>query len=308
MFHLYGTYLGENTSPWLEIIAGFVGVLVAAITSFLIFYLERKNEKLREADRLNEIEKYVKDSIPLLCDRVDAHLKSIQDIELRLSKKQTPENLNFELTTSLHGRTLSWLSKTDLFTIYVRKKKYHKKDRILYLSKLNNQLDYLESANELWVKMMDDTLRVNFNNYLNKYNDNFFELISNCQRLIVKARSGQHSFDRETLVMIIEIDKIIGNYQNTENFKDHYVTAERLFTPLLKCCGTYRKNGTALEIILMVNKTMVWFENMDALKTSVLNVITHTKKKMRLTKIELNRFLQLSEHTSKKPWRRRTTN
>lgn len=305
MFHFFGTYTGDAGVPWLEMLAGFVGVLFAAGVSFAIFYLERLKEQKKEEERLDEIEGYVSISIPLLCDRIDSHLKTVKKVEDKLKKKETPDNFNFELTTSLHGRSLSWLSKTDLFTIYVTNKEHHRKDRIEYLSKLNNQLDYLENANELWVRMMDDTLRVNFNQYLNKYNDNFFELVSAIQRLIVTARATSTSFDAETLDLIKAMDGIMAGYQQTDNFKDHYVTVEKLFTPILEYCANLKKNRTALEIILMINKTTLWFENMHTLKASVLSVIKDTQKKMCLTKIELNRFLQLSKHESKKPWRRR---
>lgn len=84
-----------------------------------------------------------------------------------------------------------------------------------------------------------------------------------------------------------------------ESQADTYITVDELFIPLRAIAAKKVKNMAALEIVLMIDQTVLWHHNLHTLKTTVLENIRHTKKRLNLSKLQLNRFLELSNHTKK---------
>jgi hypothetical protein len=134
-----GEFLGDGGTPFLDLAVQFLGIVVGAVISILVFQMGKRNEDKKEQQRLGDLARYassaVNDLLPVLTKQQESLRKFSNELSL-------PRDVNYapQMIVSLHAKSIRWIKHDDLYKIFLDNKRNKQKNSDT-LRQFNSDLD-----------------------------------------------------------------------------------------------------------------------------------------------------------------------
>jgi hypothetical protein len=224
-------------------------VVFTVLTPIIIFilgqWLLRRNDKIKERNKLYDIRLYFYSQVDTL---IKATIKQKENLNVFIDKlkEERIQNLNFALSSDFQIKHLEALPKTDLFTVIVSKEKKNRDQRLSTFWKcqqsfdlvdwhsknFQNRFDYIFSHSSDYGKLWNESIK-----YIGNFHDRWI------------SEAINKGFDITKDPFLSDVWKIFHEWVKYENFRDMYVADKQLIKPLIVHCKKQLPNYFALILL-----------------------------------------------------------
>lgn len=254
-----GEFIGHQS--FLETYGNLIGIVVATIVSWTIFYFEKKRDENKELARLEDLRKYLRKAIHDLNEPIDEQKQDlIRIVKILLEKKHDP--FARILYSNLNAENIKWISRGDLYNIINR--------NAINMKKLNDELSYLDFVNphlyESFKYAITDT-RVYIERLLK-----IRRAVSN----IWRKMKAEYETSKKTNVYLqkspfyIEFEKLYAQWLTSKDRFQPVNVWKYLLRPLAAECAKYEFEQDALNVLVLIEEYNV--------------VYNHVRSRMRLSR------------------------
>jgi len=286
--HIYfqsGEFLSDGGSSWLDLFVQFLGIVVGAGISILVFQLGKKHENDKESQRLKDLELYLDSTVTNLSEPLKKQIESLKGFSMELAEKRDKDYAP-QTIVSLHAKGVRWISHEDLYKIYVVGKGRDIEGNSDSLRLFNSDLDYIDSVS----KSLDEIMTL-FMTKKEKYTDDYnlsMKKISEMKdRIYLEYNHIVQNQNRDFKYPFFqELDKRMADWAKMENYMEHDIAHEKFLVPLQKLCRDTQPDHNAFLILGLSNDCIYALNNLAALKSFIKDGIDFKVEK--LQKVEGN--------------------
>lgn len=271
----------EHSPVWqvLELLTSFLAIILSAYIAIWIFKRGVKREKLKELERLLELEEYIKISIANLYDPIEKQIQSLKQFAIALSKEENVDH-SPESIVSLHTKNIKWISQEEFHKIFVGRRKGDLTKKSDLLRALNADFDYVDAVN--------DTLKEHFSYFMTKYEKyeadwdssikKMSEVKDRMQTEIQMIRMQNPNF---VYPFLSNLNQLYNTWTQQADYKEWHVAVKHFLTPLETLCRSTNGDHNALTILSFGTDCIYADTNVRALKAFIKRGVVYTIRRLR---------------------------
>lgn len=243
---------------WFEFYGSLLGVFISGLFILLVFDLEQRNQKKKENRRLLELK--VVFLLALL--KIDQSLKNAIERLQQIIDELTTKKIGDLIinSPSLNTNSINWISKNDLFKIYIIEDQI-KKDNVTLFWRLMDGLEGIENFQREFDKLFN-AYTENIKQYSGMWQSSMGELSRIRDRIQLKY---EHDFktSKEPFIydFLKKFDEVAMKWIKIDNHKSYEIANEHFLTPLKNVCLYVNPDPFVLETVDRINDAMTAYKN-----------------------------------------------
>src|SRR5260221_11025758 len=233
-----GEFYNQNgNSNFWTIVGLFVtlsGIIAAAVVSILVIKIQQESDRRKEEQRLLDQERLIMDGLRALSKPIQDQIKTLVTLANKLKK---PEDLDHspDVFITLDSKALRETSYSDLYQIFVLRKKGTSEQKADLFTKFNSLTEYL--------KIFPSDYRLSFEYFQAKYerferewNEPVLQISRLRDQMLLNL--AQPNLAPEARTFFITIDNVFRQYVQQGNNLERYLVMRTLLSPLQVVCRT----------------------------------------------------------------------
>lgn len=224
-------------------------VVFTVLTPIIIFiagqWLLRRNDKIKERNKLHDIRLYFYSQVETLIKATVKQKESLNDFVKSL-KEEKIFNLVFKQITDFQIKHLDALPKTDLFSVIVSKEKKSREKRLSIFWVCQQSFDLVDWHSKNFKSRFEYIFSKSFE-YQNRWNDSIVSVGKLHGTLITDAVNNGIDIQQDTFLK--GFWETYHDWVKEKLYNDMYVAEKKLVLPLIQHCKKCLPNKDALILL-----------------------------------------------------------
>lgn len=283
-----GEFLGNDGSSWLDLAVQFLGIVVGAGISILVFELGKRYDREKQTKRLLDLEEYLKTAVDGIFEPLEKQIGSLQKFSDELAQKRDNDYAP-QTIVSLHSKAIRWISHEDLHSIFVARKGSDIPGNSKVLQLFNSDLDYIDSTS----KSLDEIMNLFMSKkekYVDEYNSSIKKISQLKDRIYLEYHAAAQQNNQFKYPFFHDLDKLMADWSGRENYMEHDVSLEHFLKPLQVLCRAAQPDHNAFIILNLANDCIYALNNIEALKSFIKGSVDFKIEKLKSVRQNLTAF------------------